>query len=348
MSAKILPMSQQLRVVCLGGGLGAPTVMAGMRAHTDDITGIIAVTDSGRSTGKVRIALDVPAPGDVRNAIAVLAEGDPVLRRLFSHRFETDKSAELNGMAFGNLFIAALAQQEGSFLRAVAEAARLLGIRGKVLPVMLSNTHLCAKLADGTIVEEEVNVRGLGKARIDRIFLRDPDVRAAAGTVEAIEAADLITLGPGSLYTTVCACLLVPEIARAISEARGLVVYVGNTTAQPGQTDDVTLSGHVGAVLDYLGGGGLDVVLLNDDAPPAHLRDHHAEQGMRYLEPTPDEIERIEKLGVRVALAPIIDKWSGPRELWNKQDTIRHDATRVADALMTLVEAQRPRLRAVQ
>ena len=341
-------MKQQLRVVCLGGGLGAPTVMAGMRAHTDDITGIIAVTDSGRSTGKVRVALDVPAPGDVRNAIAVLAEGDPVLRRLFSHRFETDTSSELNGMAFGNLFIAALAQQEGSFQRAVEESARLLGIRGKVLPVTLYNTHLCAKLADGTVVEEEVNVRGIGKGAIERIFLRDPDVKAAAGTIEAIEAADLITLGPGSLYTTVCACLLVPEIARAISEARGLVVYVGNTTTQPGQTDSVTLSGHVAAVLDYLGGTGLDVVLLNDDAPPAHLRDHHAEQGMRYLEPTAEEIARIESLGVRAATAPIIDKWSGPRELWNKQDTIRHDPTRLSAALLELLKAQRPRLRAVR
>ena len=337
-----------LRVVCVGGGLGAPTVMAGMRAHTDDITGIIAVTDSGRSTGKVRIALDVPAPGDIRNALVVLAEGDPVLRRLFDHRFATDKSDDLNGMAFGNLFIAALAQQEGSFLRAVEEAARLLGIRGRVLPVTLYNTQLCAKLADGTEVEEEVNVRGLGKARIERIFLRDADVRATEGTLESIEAADLITLGPGSLYTTVCACLLIPEIARAISEARGLVVYIANTTAQPGQTDDVTLAEHVAAVLDYLGGTGLDVALLNDDPPPAHLRDHHAEQGMRYLEPTADEITRIDRLGVRVAKAPIIDKWSGPREMWNKQDTIRHDATRLAEALLDLLKTKRPRLRAVR
>src|SRR6184192_1254666 len=298
-----------LKVVCVGGGLGAPTIMAWLRRYTEDITGLIAVTDSGRSTGKVRIALDVPAPGDIRSALTVLAEGDPALVRLFSHRFETDKSEELNGMAFGNLFLAALTQQEGSFLRAVEEASRLLRIRGKVLPVTLYNTHLCAKLADGTVVEEEVNVRGEGKAKIERIYLRDADVKAAEGTVEAIQAADLITLGPGSLYTTVCACLLVPEIARAISEARGLVVYVANTTTQPGQTDDVTLSGHVAAVRDYLGGTGLDVALLNSDAPPPHLRDHHAEQGMRYLDPTTDEIAKIEALGVRVAKAPIIDKW---------------------------------------
>src|SRR5256714_4496426 len=259
--------------------------MAGMREHTDDITGIIAVDGAGRSTGKVRLALDGPGPGDIRNALEVLAEGDPVLRRLFSHRFETAKDDELNGMAFGNLFLAALAQQEGSFLRAVEEAARLLGVRGRVLPVTLYNTHLCAKLADGTMVEEEVNVRALGKAPIERIFLRDPDVKAARGTCEAIEAADLITLGPGSLYTTVCACLLVPEIARAINEARGLVVYVANTTTQPGQTDAVPLSGHVAAVLDYLGGSGLDGALPTNDPPPPPLPQHHPKQGTGDLQP---------------------------------------------------------------
>ena len=160
----------------------------------------------------------MPAPGDIRNALGVLSEGDPVLRRLWGHRFETDKSEELNGMAFGNLFLAALTQQEGSFLRAVEEASRLLGLRGRVLPVTLYNTHLCAKLRDGTVVETEVEVRRVGKAPIDRIYLRDEGVHAADGACEAIEAADLITIGPGSLYTTVCACLLVPDLARAVAE----------------------------------------------------------------------------------------------------------------------------------
>src|SRR5213596_3307130 len=160
-------MNEPLRAVCVGGGLGAPTVMAGLRTHTPDITGLIAVTDSGRSTGKVRIALDVPAPGDIRNALEVLAEGDPVLRALFGHRFETDNSPELNGMAFGNLFLAALTQQQGSFLRAVEEASRLLGLRGRVLPVTLYNTHLCSELTDGTVVETEVSVRAIGKAPIE-------------------------------------------------------------------------------------------------------------------------------------------------------------------------------------
>src|SRR5436853_6514904 len=237
-----------LKVVCVGGGLGAPTIMAGLRRHTEDITGLIAVTDSGRSTGKVRIALDVPAPGDIRKPLMVLAEGDPVLSRLMGHRFDTDKSEDLNGMAFGNLFLAALTQQEGSFLRAVEEASRLLKLRGRVLPVTLYNTHLCAELEDGTIVEEEVQVRATGKAPIKRIFLKDDSVSATPGSVEAIAAADLITLGPGSLFTTVCACLLVPEIARAIATASGVVVYVANTTQQPGQTEGMTLADHVRVV----------------------------------------------------------------------------------------------------
>src|SRR5438105_9308208 len=336
-----------LRAVCVGGGLGAPTIMAGLRRYTEDITGLIAVTDSGRSTGKVRIALDVPAPGDIRSALTVLAEGDPALVRLFSHRFETDKSEELNGMAFGNLFLAALTQQEGSFLRAVEEASRLLRIRGRVLPVTLYNTHLCAKLADGTVVEEEVNVRAAGKAPIKRIYLKDDDVRATDGSIEAIAAADLITLGPGSLFTTVCPCLLVPDIARAIADAKGVVVYVANTTRQPGQTDGFGIADHARVVRDYLGGSGLDAVLVNDDPPPDHLRDHYADQGLVYLEPTAAELARIRELGVRPVTAPIIDKWSGPRELWLKQDTIRHDPERVANALLPLIDERRPRLRAL-
>ena len=341
-------MNEPLRAVCIGGGLGAPTIMAGLRAHTPDITGLIAVTDSGRSTGKVRIALDVPAPGDIRNALTVLAEGDPVLTRLMAHRFDTDKSEELNGMAFGNLFLAALTQQEGSFLRAVEEASRLLKLRGRVLPVTLYNTHLCAELVDGSIVEEEVNVRAVGKAAIERIYLKDDNVAATPGSVEAIEAADLITLGPGSLFTTVCACLLVPEIARAIANAQGLVVYVANTTRQPGQTDGFDLSDHVRVVRDYLGGTGLDAVLINDDAPPEHLRRHYADEGLEYMEPSAIELEKIRSLGVRPVRAPVIDKWSGPRELWLKQDTIRHDAERTARALVSLVEERRrPQLRAL-
>ena len=342
-----------LRVVCVGGGLGAPTVMAGLRRHTEDITGLIAVTDSGRSTGKVRIALDVPAPGDIRSALTVLA---------YRNDFREWLSRQLHVV----IFPPSIYEFEGipaeiipsdiaiicvsAFLICSLAAfipARLLRIRGRVLPVTLYNTHLCATLADGTVVEEEVNVRAAGKAPIERIYLKDDDVRATDGSIEAIAAADLITLGPGSLFTTVCSCLLVPDIARAIADAKGLVVYVANTTRQPGQTDGFGIADHVRVVRDYLGGSGLDVVLINDDPPPDHLRAHYAERGLVYLEPSAEELAKIADLGVRPVTAPVIDKWSGPRDLWLKQDTIRHDAARVAAALVRLVEERRPRLRAL-
>ena len=330
-----------LKVVCVGGGLGAPTVMRGLKKHTDRITGLIAVTDSGRSTGKVRIALDVPAPGDIRNALVVLAEGDLVLRRLFQQRFRTDKSEDLDGMAFGNLFLAALTQQEGSFLGAVRAASRMLGVRGQILPVTLYNTHLCAVLTDGTVVEQEVNVRAPGKAPIARVFLKDAHVDPTEGTIAAIEAADLITIGPGSLFTTICACLLVPEIALAIARSDAPVVYIANTTRQPGQTDTLGLADHVAQVLELLGGSGLDVALVNADPPSDELRAHYAAQGLDYLDPTPAETDRIRALGVEPVRAPLIDTWSGPRELWDKLDTIRHHPDRVADALVALVRARR-------
>jgi 2-phospho-L-lactate transferase/gluconeogenesis factor (CofD/UPF0052 family) len=124
-------------------------------------------------------------------------------------------------------------------------------------------------------------------------------------------------------------------------------VYVANTTTQPGQTDGFTIADHVRVVSDYLGGSGLDVALLNDDPPPDHLRAHYAERGLAYLEPTAEELAKVEEQGVRAVAAPVIDKWSGPRDLWLKQDTIRHDAARVATALLRLVDERRPRLRAL-
>ena len=320
--------------------------MAGLRRYTEDITGLIAVTDSGRSTGKVRIALDVPAPGDIRSALTVLAEGDPALVRLFSHRFETDKSEELNGMAFGNLFLAALTQQEGSFLRGRGGLAASEDSGSRAAGHALQHASLRQarrRNRCGGRGQRACDRQGADRAHLFEGRRRPRDGRQRRGD----RLRDLITIGPGSLFTTVCACLLVPEIAHAIADAQGLVVYIANTTTQPGQTDGFSIADHVRVVADYLGGSGLDMVLVNDDAPPDHLRAHYAERGVPYLEPSAAELAKVEDLGVRAVTAPVIDKWSGPRDLWLKQDTIRHDAARVATALVRLVDERRPRLRAL-
>src|SRR5205823_8345833 len=216
------------------------------------------------------------------------------------------------------------------------------GIRVKLVTGVQTCALPISKLADGSVVEEEVNVRATGKAPIERIYLKDDDVHATDGSVEAIEQADLITLGPGSLFTTVCACLLVPEIARAIANAKGRVVYIANSTRQPGQTDGYGIADHVRVVRDYLGGSGLDDVLSNDDPPPDHLVRHYAERGLTYLDPTDEELAKIQGLGVRAVLSPVIAKWTGPRDLWSEEDTIRHDPPRAADALVKHGQDRRP------
>lgn len=332
---------RDFRAVCIGGGCGASQIMQGLRAYTSNITGIIAVTDSGRSTGKIRISAGVPAPGDIRNALVTLSEGDPLLKQLFQHRFETPKAPDLDGMAFGNLFLAALTQMTGSFERAVQEASRLLQLRGRVLPVTLYNTHICAELEDGTIREEEVNVRGLNKPPIKRLFFKHDNIRTPQECIDAILQADLVTIGPGSLFTTVIACLLVGGIAEAIRDTSALRVYVCNTTTQPGQTDGYTASQHVLQIINYLGKGNLDVVMLNTSQPPASAVQRLAADGVHVMPVTDEELQRIAELGVVPIMGDYIESVDEQRTLWNKQDSIRHDPQKIAQALVKLLAERR-------
>ena len=337
--------ARNFRAVSIGGGVGAAQVLLGLRQHTNRLTGIIAVTDSGRSTGVVRSVLNVPAPGDLRNALVTLSDADPVLRDLFQHRLVSERLNEFNGVAFGNLFLAALAQMTGSFERAIQEMNRLLTPAAAILPVTLANTHLCAELVDGSVRYEEVSVRGLNKPAIKRVFLRDEGVRAYPPALDAIRSADLITIGPGSLFTTVIACLVVPGIKEAIAEARtrgARTVYVCNTTTQPGQTDGFTIFDHVAEVAGYLGPGQLDYTLVNTGVPPQHVVERHRRAGLFVLALSAEELRKIKELGVQVVAGNLIESGSEERQLWNKQDAVRHDPTLVARELVGIMSAPAP------
>ncbi|MCY4147056.1 MAG: 2-phospho-L-lactate transferase CofD family protein [Chloroflexi bacterium] len=194
---------------------------------------------------------------------------------------------------------------------------------------------------DGTIVEQEFNVRQLDKAAIKRIFVQNPEATAYAPCLAALQEADLITIGPGSLFTTVIACLAFKEISQAIRDSRALKVYVCNTTTQPGQTDDYSLSDHVQQVVSYLGLGILDYVVLNSTPPSKDLLDLYARERVNVLLPTPDEIHKIKTMNVKPVLADVADTRSGKRALWQKQDTIRHNPELIANTLMGLVGERR-------
>ena len=327
-----------MKVVSIGGGLGAVQVMQGMQRHTDNLTGIIAVTDTGRSTGIVREFAQIPAPGDIRNALATLAlDDDSLLTRVMQHRIVAPGDPQLDGMAFGNLFIAALTQMSSSFVMAIEKISEFLNVQANIYPVTEENTHICAELVDGTIVEQEFKVRQLDKAAIKRIFVQNPEATAYAPCVDALRDADLITIGPGSLFTTVIACLAFKEISQAIRDSRAVKVYVCNTTTQPGQTDGYTLSDHVQQVISYLGIGVLDYVVLNSSEPSAELMELYARERVDVLLPTTHEVHNILTMNVRPVLADVADTKSGKRALWQKQDTIRHNPDLIAATLVELM-----------
>ncbi len=327
-----------IKVVSIGGGLGAVQIMQGLQRHTDQLTGIIAVTDTGRSTGIVREFAQIPAPGDIRNALATLAlDDDSLLTRVMQHRIAAPGDPKLDGMAFGNLFIAALTQMSGSFVTAIEQISEFLDVQANIYPVTEENTHICAELMDGTIVEGEFKVRQLDKAAIKRIFVQNPEAIAYAPCIDALHQADLITIGPGSLFTTVIACLAFREISQAIRASGALKVYVCNTTTQPGQTDGYSLSDHVQQVVSYLGIGILDYVVINSSIPSEELMQLYAREKVDVLLPTEQELHKIKTMNVKPVLADVADTKSGKRALWQKQDTIRHNPDLIAAQLMELL-----------
>lgn len=323
-------------IVAIGGGGGATQVLRAVESFASARTAVIAVTDTGRSTGLARQIGAIPAPGDIRATIAAFAT-DPVMAEALNYRFDGAGVPQLAGMACGNLLLAALARTTADFAAAVEYLARLAQTAVRVLPVSAANATLCAELSDGTIVEGELAVRGLGKAPLARLFLREPAV-AYAPALDAIRAADLVVLGPGSLWTTVLASLQFDGLARALAETRGTVAYICNTTTQPGQTDGYRAIDHVRRMLETLGPGVLDVALINRSSPdPAALRQYAAE-GLHLLTPDDTEIDAIAALGVRLLVRALTEPIGVKRELWNKQDTVRHDGAALGAALCELVQ----------
>ena len=310
-------------VVVLGGGGGASLSLS---AFADDVhkTAVIAVTDTGRSTGVARrIGGDMPAPGDIRATIAATAT-HPAIAQLLQHRFDDAAIPDLNGMALGNLMIAALYRETHDFAQAVAQLNQIAHTAVDVIPVTAHNVQLCATLVDGTLCHGEVAVRGPHKAPIERCFL-DTDVPALPAAVSAIAAADLVIIGPGSFYTTLHAVLLPRGIREALRNTRATVVFVMNTTTQTGQTEHMRVHDHVRVMHEFVGTRVIDITVINtaSASPQQHAR--LASEGLRQLVVTDDDRSALADLGVAVLYVPVIEQGAVDRALWNKQDTVRHD-----------------------
>jgi uncharacterized cofD-like protein len=304
------------------------------------VTAIVTTTDSGSSSGVIRDRFGIPAPGDIRSVLAAAANPLPDLKPLadlFEHRFRSTQDPTLRNMALGNLILAAFTEALGDFERAVEAVARLLNCWAVVLPVPSSPATLCARLADGAIVREELNVRATGKAPIAEVFLEPSTVRVADACIRAIHEADLIVFGPGGLYCSVLPGVLAGPIRQAIRESRARTVYICNTTTQPGQTDGFDSVAHVREMVRNLGESHLDYVLLNTQVPTDEMIAAYRQDDVHFMPVTPEEIRRIKALGPTPIVGNFVEReWRGKRAL-HKLDTIRHDPHKVATALQALL-----------
>jgi len=240
---------QEPGIVVIGGGTGLSVLLKGLKKYTSRLTAIVTVSDDGGSSGRLRVELGVLPPGDIRNCLVALAETETLMDRVFQHRFQ--QAGSLQGHNLGNLLLAAMAEITGDFVTAIAEVSKVLKVRGKVIPATLEPVTLGAIMTDGTRVMGETAIRDYG-GKIQDIFLT-PECHPAPNTLKAIQEADAIVMGPGSLYTSIIPNLLVKGIREAIVQSPAIKFYVSNIMTEKGETDEFTAADHLRAITKYLG-----------------------------------------------------------------------------------------------
>lgn len=311
------------KIVVVGGGTGLASLLRGLKEHTTNLSAIVTVADDGGSSGRLREEMGILPPGDVRNCLLALADAEPLLNKLFQHRFTGEEGA-LAGHNFGNLFLAAMSDVTGDFLTGIKEFSRVLAVRGQVLPSTLQEVYLEAEYTDSTTIRGEHKIPQRGK-RIRRVSLVPKDAEPLPEALEAIAEADLIVLGPGSLYTSLIPNLLVEGITRAIVCAKAPKVYVCNVMTQPGETEGYTATEHVEALVAHSHKKIADYVLLNSDFDlPRELLEKYELEGSY---PVTGSGEEIRRLGFIPIEAPII----------SKKDLLRHDSHLLAQAIMDIL-----------
>ncbi len=326
-----------LRVVAIGGGTGLSTLLRGLRRYVispgvatepgfetacliSDLAAVVTVTDDGGSSGLLRKDFNMLPPGDLRNCMVALSEEEDMISQLFRHRFRTGTG--LKGHAFGNLFVAALMEITGDFAHAIRLASQILSTRGSIYPATTSNATLVARMDDGSLVRGETNITA-HKQRIVQLMLEPPNADPLPETLEAIARADIITLGPGSLYTSLVTNLLVNGIPEALAEARGTRVYICNLMTQANESLGLTAAQHIEKIYEHAHAPIFDYALINTAPIPEATRERYAAEGAVPIEA---DIDRIEALGVRCITGDFASGGS----------LVRHTADRVTEALLRL------------
>ncbi len=305
-------------VTVIGGGHGLSVLLRGIKTSTNNVAAVVTVADDGGSSGRLRTELGIIPPGDLRNCLVALADTEPLMEKLFQYRFEGDTA--LAGHSFGNLFIAAMNEVTGDMETALKESSKVLAVKGRVIPASKEHVRLDAVMTDGTVVEGESQIPEAHKT-IRRVQLYPKHVKAVPAALDAIESADAIILGPGSLYTSIMPNLLVDGVADALKRSKAIKIYICNVLTQPGETDGYSASNHAKAILDHTGKGAIDYVLVNSTPIPDEM--------WRGTGATPVDIDedKVNALGCGLVKA----------DLMSSTQAGRHDPEKLCAAVMKMI-----------
>ncbi|MBR1645836.1 MAG: YvcK family protein [Selenomonadaceae bacterium] len=305
-------------VTVIGGGHGLSVLLRGIKTSTNNVSAVVTVADDGGSSGRLREELGIIPPGDLRNCLVALADTEPLMEKLFQYRFEGNTA--LAGHSFGNLFIAAMNEVTGDMETALKESSKVLAVKGRVIPASKEHVRLDAIMTDGTVVEGESQIPEAHK-KIRRVQLFPKEVPAVPAALDAIESADAIILGPGSLYTSIMPNLLVDGVAHALKNSKAVKIYICNVLTQPGETDGYTAAQHAKAILEHTGNGAIDYVLVNSAPIP--------EQMWQGTGATPVEIDedKINALGCGLIKA----------DLMSTTEAGRHDPEKLCAEVMKII-----------
>lgn len=313
------------KIVAIGGGTGLSTMLRGLKYYTSNVTAIVTVADDGGGSGDLREDLGILPPGDIRNCILALSDTEPLMEELLQYRF---KDGKLKNQSFGNLFLAAMDGLSNNFEEAVQKMSSVLAVTGKVVPVTLDNVVLNAKLKNGVVVQGESNIPEAVlqyESPIDKIFINPSDARALKEAIEAINDADAIILGPGSLYTSIIPNLLVKEIGNALIKTKALRLYVSNIMTQPGETDGYSVTDHINAINKHAGGKVIDYAVVNTEQVDNEFKS-------RYLEKTSELVDidedKIKQQNIGIVKGNFIKINNG---------YVRHDSEKLAQILVETI-----------
>ena len=317
-------------VVCIGGGTGLSTLLRGLKKVTPDITAIVTVSDDGGGSGVLRGELGMPPPGDIRNCLQALSNAEPTIEKLLAYRFD---SGSLKGQSFGNLFLAAINGISESFDKAVAKMGEVLSITGRVLPVTTEDVYLWAEFEDGSMVVGESKIaaaKAKKQSRLQRVQLAPEYAKALPECIEAIEKAQLIVLGPGSLYTSVIPNLLVCGIVDAITRSNAVKLYICNIMTEPGETDGYSVYEHVRELFKHAGGKLFDYCLINNEPTPPEVLMKYRASG---AEPVREDEPAVREAGVEIRRAPVAADLS---------NLVRHDSDKLAREVLKIFNEKAP------